>query len=80
VKRIQIVKETTEVAAKILKHNDFILSDDMTAGQIKGWDSLTHMEIIVALEKHFKTKISFSDLMIMNNMGDLFSLLESRLD
>lgn len=78
--RKQIVQETTEIVKSILKHEDFILNDEKTAGEIKGWDSLTHMEIIVAIEKHFNLKFSFMEIMNFQNMGDMFDCILNKLE
>ncbi len=78
--REQIIQDMTAIVQSVLKHSDFKLTEEMTAGQIKGWDSLSHMVIITEIEKHFKVKFSFSDILNLNNMGDMFNLLESKLD
>jgi acyl carrier protein len=75
----QIVIETTEIVAKVLKHSEFVLEDKVTANQIKGWDSLSHMVIITEIEKHFHVKFDFMEIINIDNMGDLFSILESKL-
>jgi len=77
--RVQIVQAITEIVKRILKHSDFELTDERKAGEIKGWDSLTHMVIITEIEKHFGVKFSFSDILNLTNMGDMFNLLETKL-
>ncbi len=75
----QIVEEVTVIVKDILAHDDFVLTDEKTAGEIKGWDSLTHMEIIVAIEKHFNIKFSFMEIMNFANMGDMFNCISGKL-
>lgn len=76
--RAQIVSEVEEVVGTILKH-EVKLADETIAGDVQGWDSLTHMEIIVAIEKHFQVKFSFMDIMNFQNMGSMFDCISSKL-
>jgi acyl carrier protein len=76
----QIRNETTEIAKRVLKHGDFELTDEMTVGDIKGWDSLSHMVIISEVEKHFNIKLSFTDVLNFENMADLFNCVLSKLN
>lgn len=75
----QIRLETTEIVRSVIRHSDFELTDEMTAGEIKGWDSLSHMVIITEIEKHFHIKFSFSDILKFNNMADLFNCLSEKM-
>lgn len=77
--KAQIVKEIEEIVGKILK-SKVTLTDEMTAGEVQGWDSLSHMEIIVAIEKHFNVKFSFMDIMNFQNMGSMFDCIDQKLN
>jgi len=75
----QMVLETTEIVKRILKHSDFKLTDETTAGEIKGWDSLSHMVIITEIEKHFNVKFTFAEIMNFETMGEIFSIIMNKL-
>lgn len=76
----QIRQETAQIVQSVLKHSDFELTDEMTAGQIRGWDSLSHMVIITEIEKHFYVRFTFSDILSFNNMSDMFDCIIRKLD
>jgi acyl carrier protein len=76
--RQQIIQNTIDIVSSVLKHCDFELKDDMTAGQIRGWDSLSHMMIISEIEKRFNVKFSFSDVLNFNTMADLFDCIQNK--
>ena len=42
-----------------------------TAKDIKMWDSLTHLELIAAVEAEFGLKFTFSEVMEFNTVGDM---------
>jgi acyl carrier protein len=54
------------------------LNDDTTFADIAGWDSLAHVNLINALEVEFDTKFSVRDLMKMNNVGAIRTVLTAK--
>lgn len=50
-----------------------------TAENIEQWDSLTHIELIVAAEKEFNIRFSSMDLKKLENVGDLANLISKKL-
>ncbi len=55
-----------------------IIDSDTTADDIEEWDSLTHIDLIVAIEKEFKIKFSTAEVTGMKNVGDLLNLIERK--
>lgn len=47
-----------------------------TADDIALWDSLTHLELIAAIEKQFGLVFSFEQVMQFRNVGDMVNLVE----
>jgi acyl carrier protein len=54
------------------------LFDQMTAQDVKGWDSLAHIDLVVAIEKHFKIKLATGDVVDLKNVGELIAVIEKR--
>lgn len=52
---------------------------DMTADDIDGWDSLSHINLITAVEAKFKIRFSRKELLIMKNIGDLDRAIEAKI-
>jgi acyl carrier protein len=50
----------------------------MTANDIDGWDSITHMKLIGAIEEKFQTDFSYKEVMSLKNIGDLIELVKSK--
>ena len=47
----------------------------MTANDIEEWDSLTHLRLIMQVEKTFKVKFTTSEMKKMNNVGVLIDFV-----
>ncbi|MEF9923577.1 MAG: acyl carrier protein [Muribaculaceae bacterium] len=63
----------------VLKHNNFDMSDEMSAKDVDGWDSLSHMAIISKIEEHFNIRFKLRELNKLKNMGTLIELIQSKL-
>lgn len=77
--REEILSKVRTAFVSILEHENFQLSDETTANDVDGWESITHMMIITEVEKVFDIKFKLMDLMNMNNVGDLINTIESEL-
>ncbi len=57
---------------------DIVLTDETTADDIDGWDSLTHVQLIVAVEKAFGVKFSTVEVMKLKNVGEFAALIQKK--
>ena len=78
--RIEIINRVEKILTDILKHHHFEMQDELTASDVDGWDSLTHMMIINEIEKNFGVKFKLKELNRLTNMGSLIELIESKFD
>jgi len=78
--REEIIQKIRTILVTILKHEDFEMVDGMSAADVSGWDSLTHMIIITDIEKAFGVKFKLKELNKLNNLGSLISLINSKLE
>ena len=67
----EVLKEATEVFKDILDNDDIILSPETTADDIEEWDSLSHIQLIVALEKRFRIKFTTAEITSYKNVGQM---------
>ena len=50
--REQILKDINAIFIDILDNEDIVLTNETTAADVDGWDSLTHIQLVVAFENH----------------------------
>lgn len=77
--RNEIVAKLRTVLVNILKHENFEMKDELSAADVAGWDSLTHMVIITEIEKSFQVKFKLKELNKLNNLGNLIELIQSKI-
>ncbi|HPI38546.1 MAG TPA: acyl carrier protein [Ignavibacteriaceae bacterium] len=66
------------VLNKELNLSDFNFTEETTANQVPGWDSLNHINIILAIEKEYNTKFKGIEILRVKNLGDLQRLIDSK--
>jgi len=68
----------TEVFRSVFEDDSIVLKPEMTANDVEGWDSLSHVVLILAIENHFKIKFNTKELLTLKNVGDLLNSIESK--
>ena len=67
----QILKEVNRIIGDVLNKDSLQLRYETKADEVEDWDSLNHIEIVVAVEKHFKIKFNFAELQKFQNVGHM---------
>jgi acyl carrier protein len=55
------------------------LRPETTAADVENWDSLTHVNLIVALEREFKIRFTTAEVTRLKNVAELAALIDSKL-
>lgn len=76
--RTEIQEKVKASITSVLGHGRFEMRDDLTAPDVEGWDSLTHMSIISGLETTFGIKFKLREINKLKNMGSLLELIEEK--
>jgi acyl carrier protein len=54
---------------------DLELRDDLTAADVESWDSLSHIDLIVAVKSHFGIRLTTGEVRGLRNVGDFVSII-----
>lgn len=74
----EITGKLKTVFEKVFRENDLSITREMTASDIKEWDSLRHIELISEVEMAFGTKFRLREVLSMKNVGDLIDLIHTK--
>ncbi len=75
----QVFIGLTEIFREVFEREDMMLRPTDTAADIKGWDSLKQIEIIIAAQERFGVKLSSRDVDSLANVDDLAAAIHRRL-
>lgn len=75
----EILKILQDIFMVELENNSIVLTYDSTAMDIEEWDSLAHIQLMAAIEKHFKIRFKTEELLNFKNVGEIVELLAKKL-
>ena len=61
--------------AEVLKLSASAITDELAMGNTEAWDSLKHMELVVAIETGYGLELSFDEIVAMKSVGDIRRVL-----
>jgi acyl carrier protein len=67
----QAMQGLTDVFRAVFDQPELVLRDEMTAADVENWDSLNHIDLIVAVERKFKIKFTTREITGLKTVGDL---------
>jgi acyl carrier protein len=74
----QIYQRLTEIFQDVFDEDSIEVTPKLSADDVDGWDSLTHIRLILTIEKAFKVKFSTSEIGKLENVGDLVALIQGK--
>lgn len=77
--REEIYKQLDEVFQDVFDDESIHVSDSTTADDIEDWDSLEHINLVVAIENKFGIKFNMSEVTSMKNVGEMVDIILERI-
>lgn len=62
----------------VFDDDDLAATPELTAGDVDGWDSLTHLRLVLSIERSFKVKFSAAEIARLRNVGEMAELILSK--
>jgi acyl carrier protein len=76
---MEIYEELNSVFRKVFDDDDIIVNPETTANDIEKWDSLSHINLVYVIEKHFKVKFRDSEIIKWKNVGQMAESISEKL-
>lgn len=67
----EILAKLNEIFKDILDNPDITVNENTQAKDVPEWDSLNHIQIVVAIEKRFKVKFTTQEIQGWKNVGNI---------
>jgi acyl carrier protein len=72
------IDKLSSIFRVVFDNEEIIIRPEMTANDIDGWDSISHINLILAVEKGFNIRFTQKELLTMRNVGDLVRGIDSK--
>lgn len=75
---MDVLARLNTIFTEVFDDDTIVVGLESTANDIEGWDSLTHMNLIMAVESAFGVRFALGELQSLKNVGNLVSLIEKK--
>ncbi len=75
-----ILKQINAIFVELFNDEQILLNENSDTSTVEAWDSLNHIQVITAIEKHFNIRFELNDLLNFQNIGDLIRGIQSKLN
>jgi len=69
-----------DIFCNVLDNENIKLTPETTVNDIEDWDSLTHFQLIIAIEKEFDMQFTSSEISGFQNIGEVCESVQKRID
>lgn len=76
--RTEIFGQLNEIFEDVIDEGPVDLTETTRSGDIEGWDSLTHIQLIVAIEKAMNVKFTSEEIISWKNVGEMVDCILSK--
>lgn len=73
-----ISEQLKKIILEALRLEDFNLQDETTASMVPGWDSLSHIKIITAIEESYSIRFKTLEIIRLKNVGQLQRVIDAK--
>jgi len=73
-----ILRELREIMIDVFDVDDLEITRATTAEDVEEWDSLSHVRLVVAVERKFGFKLKNSEIEALKSVGDLVDLIMAK--
>ena len=77
--REEVFQKLNHVFQDVFDDDSIVVSDNTTAADIEDWDSLEHINLMVAIEEDFGMKFNMVEVTGLKNVGEMVDVILKRL-
>lgn len=76
--RATVETRLTAILRDVFNDPGLVYRDDLTAADVDEWDSLSHVDLIVAVESEFGIKLTTGEVRGLKNVGDFVTIVAAK--
>lgn len=75
---VEIYQRLTVIFREVFDDQAIVVRPDLTANNFPEWDSLSHIRLVLAIEKAFQVRFAASEIGRLKNIGEFVELIQSK--
>ena len=76
---MEIKEKLTEIFQEVFDDQSITLHEEMTADDVDAWDSLSHVNLMIAIELAFDIEFKQNEIQSFANVGELIKTIEEKI-
>lgn len=76
---MELQARLNRIFCEVFDDEDIRITPEMTANDVDGWDSLSHVNLIVAVESKFDIRFSRKEIVSLKNVSDLLECIRNKI-
>jgi acyl carrier protein len=76
---VEILDSLNSIFVDVVDNSSVVLLRETTARDVDDWDSLNHIQFIVAIEKHFKIKFTRAEIASWKDVGAMCDAIAGKI-
>ena len=73
-----IYRQLTAIFHDVFEDDSIVITPDLTAPDVPGWDSLSHIRLILEVQRAFRVKFAAAQTANLKNVGELAELIHAK--
>lgn len=78
--RNEILTTVNNVFIDVLDDDSLALTEATTANDVDEWDSLNHIQLVVAIERQFKIRFTSQEILSWQNIGEMVDSIAAKVN
>jgi acyl carrier protein len=75
----EILTTVGNIIREVLEVPGLNVTSETSAADVDEWDSMTHIQLITAIEAQYKLRFALGELQALKNVGDMVALIQKKL-
>ncbi len=76
----EIYERLNNVFREVFDDEEIVVKPETTSSDIEDWDSLEHINLVVAVEQEFGIKFNMNEVTTMKNVGEMVEIIIARMN
>ena len=73
-----LARKLETIFRDVFDESELKITPHLTANDVPGWDSLTNINLIFAIEREFKIKFALGEIQELKNVGEMILLIDKK--